>query len=207
MTYPDYVSVGAHTYHGDIVFHRWGAERISIGKFCSISQGVKIMAGGNHRTDAVSTFPFDTMLTRTASNPMEDRSYDAGSGIEIGSDVWIGYGATIAGNVKIGHGAVIAATATVFTDIPPYAIAVGNPARVTKYRFNEKQIAKLLQIAWWRWPESTIRAHVGNFYLPIDQFIERFRDIYNHPESCYCGTCRDSDGVQHPVMCSELLHA
>src|SRR5258708_6593789 len=98
MNYPDFVTIGAHTYHGDLVLHRWGAERISIGKFCSIAQGVKIMAGGNHRTDAVSTFPFDTKLTKIANHPTNDRSYDANNGdIEIGSDVWIGYGASILG--------------------------------------------------------------------------------------------------------------
>lgn len=210
MTYPPYVTVGAHTYHGpDLALFRWGAERITIGKFCSISQGVKILAGGNHRTtDAVSTFPFDTLLTKTANHPTNDRSYDPKNGdIEIGNDVWIGYGASILGSCKIGHGAVIAANAAVFTDIPPYAIAVGNPARVTKYRFDEGAIEDLLKIAWWRWPESMIRANVDAFYLPIYEFIARFRQLTNHPESCYCGTCRNAEGVQYPVACSELLNA
>lgn len=182
--YPQWASVGEHTYHGpDLLLHRWGHERISIGKFCSISQGVKIMAGGNHRTDCVSTFPFDTMLTHTANHPTSDRSYDAANGnIEIGSDVWIGYGASILGSCKIGHGAAIAANATVFTDIPPYAIAVGNPARVTKYRFNEKQIEQLLKIAWWNWDEVTIKARVNDFYLPIDEFIQSRRfDLFREP--------------------------
>lgn len=178
MTYPDYVSVGAHTYHGDIVFHRWGAERISVGKFCSISQGVKIMAGGNHRTDAVSTFPFDTMLTKTANHPTRDRSYDPANGdIVIGNDVWIGYGASILGSCKIGHGAVIAANATVFTDIPPYAIAVGNPARVTKYRFAEDEIQELLGIAWWEWSEDLIKARIDDFYLPIRGFCRKYGSL------------------------------
>jgi acetyltransferase-like isoleucine patch superfamily enzyme len=172
MTYPDFVTVGAHTYHGELVLYRWGAEHIFIGKFCSIAQGVKIMAGGNHRTDAVSTYPFDTMLTKTVNHPTRDRSYDSKNGnIEIGNDVWIGYGASILGSCKIGHGAVIAANATVFTDIPPYAIAVGNPARVTKYRFDEATIGGLLRIAWWEWPESRIRHSIGDFYGNIADFV------------------------------------
>jgi acyl-[acyl carrier protein]--UDP-N-acetylglucosamine O-acyltransferase len=76
----------------------------------------------------------------------------------------------VIGHVKIGHGAVIAANATVFTDIPPYAIAVGNPARVTKYRFDEATIEALLRIAWWDWSEEKIRSHVDHFYLPVKTF-------------------------------------
>jgi len=175
MRYPEFCSVGEHTYHGpDLVLHRWGAETISIGAFCSISQGVKIMAGGNHRTDCVSTFPFDTMLTRTANHPTNDRSYDAKNGdIVIGNDVWIGYGASIMGSCTIGHGAVIAANATVFTDVPDYAIVAGNPAKVVRMRYSPEEIERLLRIAWWNWPEEKIRERVDDFYLPINEFITK----------------------------------
>jgi len=54
--------------------------------------------------------------------------------VEIGDDVWIGAGSKILMNVKIGNGAVIGANSVVLTDIPEYAIAVGSPARVVKYR-------------------------------------------------------------------------
>lgn len=208
MTYPEFVSVDAHTYHGDIAFHRWGNERITIGKWCSISQGVKILAGGNHRTDAVSTFPFDTLLSKTASNPIQDRSYDKGGNIDIGNDVWIGYGASILGSVKIGHGAVIAANATVFTDIPPYAIAVGNPARVTKYRFSQAQIDSLLRINWCEWSEQRIKDRVDDFYLHIERFVSKYDPAQGwseHFDSCHCSMCRDANGKQHPVLCSGVL--
>jgi acetyltransferase-like isoleucine patch superfamily enzyme len=182
MSLPEYCTIGAHSYYADLCVHRWGDEKISIGKWCAISQGVKLLAGGNHRTDAVSAYPFDTMLLKTAANPMQDRSYEKGGGIEIQNDVWIGYGATICGHVKVGHGAVIAANATVFTDVPAYGIAVGNPARVTKYRFDEKTVEALLRIAWWQWPESTIRLHLehGAFYWPIAAFVKQFDPIGAH---------------------------
>lgn len=54
--------------------------------------------------------------------------------VEIGNDVWVGAGAKILMNVKIGNGAVIGANSVVLTDIPEYAIAVGSPAKVVKYR-------------------------------------------------------------------------
>lgn len=54
--------------------------------------------------------------------------------VEIGDDVWIGVGAKILMNSHIGKGAVIGANAVVKGDIPDYAVAVGVPARVIKYR-------------------------------------------------------------------------
>lgn len=60
----------------------------------------------------------------------------------IEDDVWIGYGATVLSGVKIGRGAIVAAGSIVTRDVPPYGIAVGNPAKVKKYRFTQEQIAE-----------------------------------------------------------------
>lgn len=178
MSLPPYVSIGRHTYSANIGFMRWADEKIVIGNFCSISQAVKIMAGGNHRTDTVSTFPFDTVLMGRGRAGEMDRSYERGGDIEIGSDVWIGYGATLTGSMKIGHGAVISAGAQVFTDIPPYGIAVGNPARVTKFRFPEEIVDALLRIAWWEWPDEMMKSCVDHFYAPIEDFVSTFDNRY-----------------------------
>lgn len=174
---PDYASIGAGTYFADITFHRWGAEKIVIGKYCSISQGVKLLAGGNHRTDTITTYPFDA-LSGKVTGSAEDRCYERGSGVHVGNDVWIGFGATIIGNVHVGDGAVIAANATVFSDIPPYMIAVGNPARALKPRFSEEITEALLRIAWWDWPEEMIRENIDAFYLPIDEFVYKFEGAF-----------------------------
>lgn len=168
---PHFVTVGRGTYWADLACHRWGNESISIGNYCSIALQTKLLAGGGHRRDVVSTFPFDVLMRGAKTADSQDRSYEHGSGIEIGSDVHLGFGCTVMGHVKIGHGAVIAAGAVVFTDIPPYAIAVGNPARVTKYRFDEETIGALLRIKWWDWSDEKIRSHVDHFYLPIKTFV------------------------------------
>lgn len=172
---PPYVSIGAHSYAASLQLHRWGNEEIRIGKYCSISQMVKLLAGGNHRTDLVTTFPLDTMIGGQKGGAEGDRSYvGGGKGIEIKNDVWIGYGATIVGNVTVGNGAVIAAEAVVFSDIPDYAIAVGNPARVNKFRFPSEVIEELLRIAWWDWEDALVAARRDWFYRPVHEFVQAF---------------------------------
>lgn len=170
---PNYVTIGEHTYGAEMTFHRWGQERITIGKWCSISQQVKFLAGGLHRTDCVTTYPLDVLMNGKQTAGIGDRCYDHGTGIEVGNDVYIGFGASIIGNVKIGHGAVIAANATVFTDVPPYAVVGGNPAKLLRMRFEPEFIEELLRVAWWEWPEDLIRTRIDMFYDP-DRFVGAF---------------------------------
>lgn len=83
--------------------------------------------------------------------------------IEIGNDVWIGANVTILRGVHIGDGAVIGANTLVNKDIPPYAIVVGCPARVIKYRFEETVIQKLLNLKWWNWTDEKIQRNLALF--------------------------------------------
>lgn len=80
---------------------------------------------------------------------------------------------TILTGVKIGNGASIGANAFVEKDIPSYAVAVGNPCRVIKKRFDEKTIEQLEELQWWNWDERKIfenlEAIVGN---DIDKLIK-----------------------------------
>jgi serine acetyltransferase len=77
------------------------------------------------------------------------------------------------GGVKIGIGAVIGSGAIVTKDIPDFAIAVGNPARVIKYRFDEKTIEALKNIAWWDWDYEQIKLAIDDF-KDIEFFIEKY---------------------------------
>ena len=56
----------------------------------------------------------------------------------------------------IGDGAVIGAGAIVTHDVPPYAVAMGIPARVTRYRFDEETVRRLLKVRWWDQPDEVI---------------------------------------------------
>ena len=91
----------------------------------------------------------------------------------IGNDVFIGANVTVLDGVTIGDGAVIGAGAVVSKDIPPYAIAVGCPIRIIKYRMTEKQIAAMQRIQWWNWDDERLQ-DVERMFEDIDGFIEKY---------------------------------
>ena len=81
-----------------------------------------------------------------------------------GNDVWIGHNAIIMPNVKnIADGAVIAAGAVVNKDIPPYAVAVGNPSRIVRFRFSKEIIEELIASRWWEKSIEEIKPVIGEF--------------------------------------------
>jgi len=87
--------------------------------------------------------------------------------VEIGNDVWIGCNVVVMPGVKIGDGAIVGSSAVVTKDIPPFAIAVGVPAHVIRYRFEEDMIERLLSIKWWELPEKFIEENISLFQKPM----------------------------------------
>jgi acetyltransferase-like isoleucine patch superfamily enzyme len=153
--YPQY-DIGEGSYGGLQVF-AWpeGNAKLKIGKYCSFSFETQVLLGGDHRIDWTTTYPFSVLWPEAEHIKGHPRHGD----VEIGSDVWVGAGAKILSGVKIGDGAAVGANALVLADVPPYAIAVGNPARVLKMRFSDELIASLMEIRWWDWPrEKIVRA-------------------------------------------------
>jgi virginiamycin A acetyltransferase len=160
---PSY-EIGEFTYFSPTLsLNAWKpGERIVIGKFCSIGEHVVIATGGMRRTDLAALFPFDHEIYRTTPDTT------------IGHDVWIGMASMVVGGVQVGHGAVLATGSVVLTDVPPFAIVAGNPARVVRYRFSEEMVKRLLRIAWWDWPIEKIAANRSWFFEPIDAFARQF---------------------------------
>jgi hypothetical protein len=89
---------------------------------------------------------------------------------EIGADVWIGQSALVLAGVKIGTGAVIGAGSVVTKDVPPYAVAVGNPCRVRRFRFDQGLCRRLLDSRWWEMDERTLEGFASSFLDPV-QFL------------------------------------
>lgn len=140
------VTVGKYTY-GNLNCYFFGtnddSEYIKIGSSCSIANDTEFLAGGEHKIDVLTTYPY-------IQKYIDNGQYAACTKgpIEIEDDVWIGRGCTILSGVTIGKGAVIGARSVVTNDIPPYAVAAGNPARILKYRFTPEIIEKLKNISY-----------------------------------------------------------
>ena len=167
--------IDRYTYGKPKVIYYSGDETVSIGRFCSIAEKVTCIISANHHTDWVSSYPFSILFSSwSKTKNIQGASIRKGS-IEVGSDVWIGYGATILAGVKVGHGAVIGAGALVAKDVEPYSIVVGNPAKEIKKRFTDDQINKLLKIKWWDWSLDKIKDNVDLICdSKIDGFINKF---------------------------------
>ena len=147
------VSIGDYTY-GNFEIREWDNKtKLKIGKYCSIADGVIFLLGGEHRSDFITTYPFNALLKNF--NYIEGHPHTKGN-ITIGNDVWIGSEAKILSGVNIEDGAIIGANSIVTKDVPPYAIAAGNPAKIVRYRFDEITINKLLKIKWWDFDEKEI---------------------------------------------------
>ena len=123
-----------------------------IGRFCSIATNCEIGAPA-HPSNWLSTHPFQYTPSQFKGMPeytnIKHRKHNSGRPAYIGHDVWIGAKAIICRGVKIGDGAIIGAGSFVNKDIPAYAVAVGSPAKVIKYRFQQEVIHELIKLKWW----------------------------------------------------------
>jgi virginiamycin A acetyltransferase len=157
------IVVGDYTYYDDpedsenfernVLYHfPFIGDRLIIGKFCALARGVKfIMNGANHKLDGFSTYPFqifgngwEKVTPQTGELPYKGDTV-------IGNDVWIGYEAVIMPGVQVGNGAIIAAKSVVVSDVSPYTIVGGNPAKPIRQRFEDDVVQALLEVAWWNW--------------------------------------------------------
>ncbi|GAA1694140.1 CatB-related O-acetyltransferase [Fodinicola feengrottensis] len=167
----DLIEVGEFSYYDDPdeptafetrnVLYHYGPEKLVIGKFCALGEGVRfIMNGANHRMDGPSTFPFPIMGGSWSEH------FDLITGLPgrgdtvVGNDVWFGYRTTVMSGVRIGHGAIIASGAVVVNHVPDYGIVGGNPAKLISTRYSAADVARLLAVAWWDWPVEHIGQHL-----------------------------------------------
>ena len=159
------IFVGDFTYIADASFedhvthlYDWNGDKLIIGKFCQIASGVEfVMNGANHQMNAVSTFPFYTLPGWHMDPPRQNDLPLKGDTV-VGNDVWIGQHAVILPGVQIGDGAIIGANSVVGSDVPPYTIVVGNPAKPLRRRFDDEMVSLLRAFRWWDKPVEEIDA-------------------------------------------------
>jgi virginiamycin A acetyltransferase len=158
--YNDFVSDPTQFEKNNVLYHYpINHDRLMIGKFCSIACGARfIFTSANHTLRSLSTYPFPIFFEEWGLCKDDVASaWDPKGDTVVGNDVWIGYEAVILSGVHIGDGAIIGARAVVSSDIPPYTVVGGTPAKEIRKRYDEKTIQKLLEIRWWDWPFDTIR--------------------------------------------------
>jgi virginiamycin A acetyltransferase len=178
------IEVGEYTYYDsyddplaferDAVLYGFGPERLVIGRFCAVASHVRfLMPGANHADRGPSTYPFGIFGAGWASTMDVVMSAPSRGDTIVGHDVWLGYSALVLPGVRIGHGAVVAAASVVARDVPPYAIVVGNPARVVRSRFSEEDVERLLRAAWWDWPIALVTEYARTIMTGTAAELER----------------------------------
>lgn len=156
------------THHYDFI-----GDKLIIGKFTAIAKGVEfVMNGANHRMASVTTYPFSLMLHGwEKSIPALDELPLKGDTV-VGNDVWIGQNVTVLPGVHIGDGAIIGANSVVAHDVPPYAVAAGNPCRIIRKRFDDELIEFLLELKWWDWDAEKIFRNMELLCAPDPEKIK-----------------------------------
>lgn len=152
------IKIGKYSHGG--CFNTVNIDKFTrFGNYCSIARSVRIF-NRNHPMDFISShaFFFNPILKYCEKDVM---TYQP---LEMGHDVWMGHNSIILPVVsKIGTGAVIGAGAVVNKNLPPYAIAVGNPARIVRYRFSNEEIGALMESRWWEKSIEQIRPNIAEF--------------------------------------------
>lgn len=166
------VSIGDYTYISKNAY----ISKTKIGKYCSI--GPNLLCGwGIHPINGVSTSPmFYSTAKQNGYTVCRHNKINERKPIFIGNDVFIGANVTILDGVTIGDGAVIGAGAVVSKDIPPYAVAVGCPIKIIKYRFDSDTIKTLLNSEWWNQDEVIIHKLIEQNFFNITEFIMKLEN-------------------------------
>lgn len=141
-----------------------------MGKFCSIGPNVRIAPGKHPTHTFVSTHP------AIYSNPgyclknfQEKDQHNPERNVSIGNDVWICANAIIADGVKVGDGAIIASNSVVTSDVEPYTIVGGVPAKLIRNRFKDDQIDILNKSKWWNQDIEWIEKN-SDIFLNIEDY-------------------------------------
>ncbi|MCQ5154090.1 CatB-related O-acetyltransferase [Ruminococcus bicirculans (ex Wegman et al. 2014)] len=150
--------LGNYTYTG----YNTVIKYATIGKFCSVSWNVSI-GGANHDMKHITTHPFPLLPKFGLTDKSKIYKQFTDKKIVIGNDVWIASNACILRGVTIADGAVIGAGAVVNRNVGPYEVWAGVPAKKIGQRFPDSVVERLLNLAWWEFPENVLRQNIDLF--------------------------------------------
>jgi len=158
---------------------------VCIGRYCALAPDVRLGAY-NHPTDwltssRVAHYPVVHGWDEFCAPDRVDfirrnvRAFPNSRRVTtLGHDVWIGQGAFIRAGVTLGTGCIVGARSVVVKDVPPYAVVAGMPASVKRFRFDDRTIARLLALEWWRFSlYDCFDIPFDRIDAALDQFEER----------------------------------
>lgn len=166
---PNIVSVGEMTYGTlNVSFFHNTKEKLEIGNYVSIAPNVHFILGGNHQFNCITNYPLYSIFIK--NNP--DLDATTKGTIIIEDEVWIGSDVIILSGIKIGKGAIVATGSVVTSNVIPYSIVGGNPAKLIKMRFSKEIIERLISINICEYKHDFIKKNINKFYQPIENTID-----------------------------------
>ena len=157
------VDIGAWTY-GACFERGTFSPKTTIGRYVSIGPGVR-RHGRNHPLGRKSMHP----IFYNKRMGVLDEDQVEYTECEIEHDSWLGHNAIITPRVsRIGLGAVVAAGAVVTKDVPDFAVVAGNPAKIIRYRFDEKVQQEVRDSRWWECNRDQLVQDKASFLDDLD---------------------------------------
>lgn len=157
---------------GSTVKYDHDQHKLNIGRYVSIGQRVRFVLNGTHNIHTPTSYMLGIQGATSANiSQLGDTVVE--------NDVWIGDEAMVMGGVTIGNGCVVGARSLVTQGkvLEPYGIYVGNPAKLLRYRFDEKIIALLLQLEWWKKPLDWVKKHEEFFCADLTTDIGQSAEL------------------------------
>ena len=144
-------------------------EKCKIGNFCAIG-GRLIVRSHNHCTNYLNMQHYFQKRIMKSNVMVAEQYRDL---IHIGHGSWIGDSVIILPGASVGNGAVIGAGSIITKEIPDYAVAAGNPAKVIKFRFPKFVQDFINSMEWWNWSLKKLQKHKALFETDFSKASER----------------------------------